>query len=242
MTLRAILFDFDGTLRLNQREPAATFAGFLDEIGWPVGDEDFRRAARWEQYYWAQSPELLADIERYEFGSQAFWKNYAKRRLAAYGLGQPLAAELAEAASEYMGTRYQYASRLPEGALETLHALQEAGLALGVLSNRREDYRQEIAELGLADFFRFAIAAGDLQHWKPDPQPFHEALRQAEARPEESLYIGDNYFADVVGARRVGMKAVLFNARGLYEAPGCPTFTSFPELLPLLRREYGLGA
>ena len=140
-----------------------------------------------------------------------------------------------------MAASYEYASRLPAGVTETLQTLRNAGLTLGILSNRRQDYSQEVADLGLADFFQFIIAAGDLQHWKPDPQPFHEALRLAEAQPQESLYIGDNYFADVVGARRVGMEAILFDRRRLYDDPGCPVFYAFPDLLPLLRRKYGLG-
>ncbi len=240
--LRAVIFDFDGTLRLNKREPAEIFAGFLAEISWPVDEEDLARAARWEQYYWAQSPELLADLAHFGFASPDFWRNYARRRLTAYGLGRPLAAELADMASAFMADQYQYESVLPDGVEDVLVALQTAGLTMGVLSNRREEYAGEIAALGLDGFFSFAIVAGDLQRWKPDQRPFLEALQQAGTKPAESVYIGDNYFADVVGARRVGMPAVLFNRRGLYPDPGCPTFCSFSELLPLLRREYGLGA
>ena len=46
---------------------------------------------------------------------------------------------------------------------------------------------------------------------KPDPRIFELGLRAAGTAPEETVYIGDSYFIDVVGARRVGLGAVLFD-------------------------------
>jgi FMN phosphatase YigB (HAD superfamily) len=45
--------------------------------------------------------------------------------------------------------------------------------------------------------------------------------------PEQTLYIGDNYFADVVGARRAGLRPVLYDPKGLFHEPGCPVIASF---------------
>lgn len=48
---------------------------------------------------------------------------------------------------------------------------------------------------------------------KPNPMIFHHALQLANAKPEESLMIGDNYEADVLGALEVGYDAIFFNYR-----------------------------
>jgi putative hydrolase of the HAD superfamily len=46
---------------------------------------------------------------------------------------------------------------------------------------------------------------------KPHPQIFDYALNAANAKPEESIMIGDNFGVDCVGAENRGIKAVFFN-------------------------------
>jgi FMN phosphatase YigB (HAD superfamily) len=47
--------------------------------------------------------------------------------------------------------------------------------------------------------------------------------------------VGDNYFADVVGARRAGLQPVLYDPRALYPEADCPIITSFDQLIPVLK-------
>ena len=48
---------------------------------------------------------------------------------------------------------------------------------------------------------------------KPNPIIFNHALQLANAKPTESIMIGDNYEADVLGALNVGYDAIFFNYR-----------------------------
>ena len=48
---------------------------------------------------------------------------------------------------------------------------------------------------------------------KPNRIIFDYALKQANAKPEESIMIGDNYEADIIGALEVGYDAIFFNYR-----------------------------
>ena len=50
---------------------------------------------------------------------------------------------------------------------------------------------------------------------KPSPEIFQEALRQARARPEESIHVGDDFDADYRGAEAIGMVGVLLNRDGI---------------------------
>ena len=45
---------------------------------------------------------------------------------------------------------------------------------------------------------------------------FKPPLQQMKADPAESLYVGDMYSVDYVGARNAGMQAVLFDVAGAY--------------------------
>ena len=48
--------------------------------------------------------------------------------------------------------------------------------------------------------------------------------------PSEAAYVGDNYFADVVGARAAGLTPVLLDPRGIFDDPECAVIHSFTEL------------
>ena len=57
-----------------------------------------------------------------------------------------------------------------------------------------------------------------------------------KARAEESLYVGDVYSVDYVGARGVGMDAVLFDVAGAYCDRGVPRVGSLEQLETWLRQ------
>lgn len=46
---------------------------------------------------------------------------------------------------------------------------------------------------------------------KPNPKIFNHALKSAGAHPEQSIMIGDNYEADILGALNIGLDAICFN-------------------------------
>jgi len=57
---------------------------------------------------------------------------------------------------------------------------------------------------------------------KPKEGIFKIAFSKSGASPERSLYIGDNYYDDALGAAKVGMKAVIINRyerQGIEELP-----------------------
>jgi FMN phosphatase YigB (HAD superfamily) len=56
------------------------------------------------------------------------------------------------------------------------------------------------------------------------------------ARPEESLYVGDVYSVDYVGARNAGMQAVLFDVAGAYRDRDLPRVESLEQLETWLQR------
>ena len=51
-----------------------------------------------------------------------------------------------------------------------------------------------------------------------------------KAAPEESLYVGDVYSVDYVGATQAGMRAVLMDVSGAYRDQDWPRVESLEEL------------
>ena len=232
-TMKAIFFDLDGTLRHSLPAGGEFFADYAIQLGLPATAEDRLRAMRWEHFYWANSPDLKADKLAYP-DDKLFWHMYGRRQLVALGASNAQAEQWAPQVTEYMAQSYKPRSVVPEDILRLLPHLK-ANYILGVISNREKPYQQEIEALGLAPFFDLALAGGEVGMWKPEPFIFIRACEQLKVAPTEAVYVGDNYFADVVGARRAGLKPVLYDPRGIFPDPGCAKIRSFDELEGVIR-------
>lgn len=65
--------------------------------------------------------------------------------------------------------------------------------------------------MNLVEFFDVVIGLEDTGKLKPSAIPFRKALKMMKLKPEEVIFIGDNPQRDILGAKKVGMKTVLFN-------------------------------
>lgn len=237
--IRAIFYDLDGTLRVSVPLGRDAFVEQAAALGLETSAETRRRAAIWEHRYFAESPELISDRETFHDDSRAFWLNYCFRQLQALGGTPEQARELAPPLNAYMGERFKPQDIIFEGVHETLRALRESGYFLGIMSNRFEPYTDYLNERGLGELFDLVVYAGEAGIRKPNPEVFHYLLEKAGFSPSESMYVGDNYFADVVGARRAGMLPVLYDREGLFESPDCPVITEHSQLFEVLAGRNG---
>ena len=233
-SIQAILFDLDGTLRHNQPDGGEIFLAHARSLGLSFSEDDRLLGIRWEHFYWANSITLRADIEKFKDKEPDFWQNYSRRHLVALGISPKQAVELAPILSQHINDHYKPVGVLAAGALGMLSQLKEAGFRLGVVSNRERPYEQEMDELGIRSLFEFSLAAGEVQSYKPHPGIFEAALQRIETPAEATMYVGDNYFADVVGARRAGLRPVLYDPSGIYPEAGCAVIASLVELSKLL--------
>lgn len=228
----AIIFDLDGTLRISRPRFMDALLAVVRELGMPVDPSVWPEVERWVHYYWARSPELQYDLDTH--GEERAWLHFMRRLLekAGYPASEDDAARLQEAFRE----QYAPESVLPPGALETLQVLRARVPVLGVLSNRREPFQEELDNLGIADFFDFTLAAGEVGVWKPEPGVFHAALQRAgDIPPDRAVYVGDNYYADVKGARAAGMDVILVDLRGIFADADCPRVTRLSDILTYIR-------
>lgn len=95
-----------------------------------------------------------------------------------------------------------------------LNDLRRRNLRLGVITNWDPSARSLLECHDLAAFFEQIVVSSEEGCEKPDPRIFELAARRARVSPAECLYVGDNYYADAVGARRAGMDALIVNRFG----------------------------
>jgi putative hydrolase of the HAD superfamily len=102
--------------------------------------------------------------------------------------------------------------------------------AIAVISNSDGRINAVLGRCGIGDCFACITDSGNVGHEKPHPAIFAAALREMNADPAESLYVGDVYSLDYMGARNSGMDAVLFDVAGTYRERGLPRVESLVEL------------
>ena len=168
--------------------------------------------------------------------------------LAPAAFGENALAELEHA---YATAALDVLPSTVEGAVETLAALKTRGFGVGLISNTGRTpgsvLRSILSELGLAGSIDVMVFSNEHGHCKPVPSIFEELRRGLDVRYEEMLFVGDNLYADVHGAKRCGMRAVHFDppVRGTAVAPHVDhgleivadaRVTSLVEIVPVVER------
>jgi putative hydrolase of the HAD superfamily len=120
------------------------------------------------------------------------------------------------------------------GTAEQLNEIGER-YHVAVISNADGKIEDVLSRCGIADCFRTITDSGLVGYEKPHPEIFRQALKSVNAAPEQSLYVGDVYSVDYLGATGAGMQALLMDVPGAYRDKGVPRLESLEELQQVLR-------
>ncbi|MBW8010386.1 MAG: HAD family hydrolase [Chloroflexi bacterium] len=232
--ITTIFFDLDGTLRHNQPSGHQFLSGIAKKLGVQSSNEDIIKAQRWGHLYWADSEIMLEDMKTWGLDNEEFWKRYTTRYLEALGCTAEQAMELGPIVQTRMREDYKPEDVVPPDVPETLQLLQEAGYNLGLVTNRPRPVDDYLKEIKLYQYFSIRLAGGEIKAWKPKPKIFEVALERAQARPEQTVYVGDNYYADVIGARGVNIEPILLDPEGIFPQPDCEVIENIAELPDIL--------
>jgi len=108
--------------------------------------------------------------------------------------------------SEAYGDVRRESGVLPYPGINALLADLKANYKLGLLTNGPSDIQWEkIEALGFDQKFDAVIVAGDVGIYKPDVRVFEMLLEKLGLTAEHSLFVGDSYDADILGAHQAGM-------------------------------------
>ena len=203
--IKAALFDLDGTL-LDRAGSLLSFltgqhARFADRLGSADMETWRSRFLALDQNGHVHKsivyPALLS-----EFGGEA-------------GAGGELLAD-------YRQRSCEHARGFP-GMAQTLSALRERGLELGIATNGKTEFQmRNVRALGL-DALVDAILISQAEGLrKPDAALFHRAAERLKTKPEHCLFVGDNPEADILGAHGAGMRTAWFNVGAAWPAALSP--------------------
>ncbi|PVD50078.1 noncanonical pyrimidine nucleotidase, YjjG family [Terrimonas sp.] len=174
--------------------------------------------------------------ERYIYHNERLWERYRKgfikrddlrwkrmwHTLLDFKIGnEKLARTMDVAFLDKLPTR----TLLFPGAIEILTYLQSKGYALHLITNGFEKVQHsKLKYSGLSDFFHYVITSEGSNSLKPHKEIFDFAMKQTGATVKESIMLGDDIAADIIGAQNAGMDQVYVNHKDI-EPPVKPTYT-----------------
>ena len=75
----------------------------------------------------------------------------------------------------------------------------------------KEVQKKKLEKSGLLKYFKTITISENIGFKKPSKEIFLHAITKANAVIENSVMIGDNFNADIIGAKSIGMKAIYYN-------------------------------
>jgi len=90
-----------------------------------------------------------------------------------------------------------------------LKSLADQNYRLGVVSNFDQRLFDVLCDLGIDQIFAAIVIPASAREAKPAPGIFIDAVTQLEVAPQRALFVGDDPYVDIAGARTAGLEAVL---------------------------------
>jgi putative hydrolase of the HAD superfamily len=212
-----ILFDAGGTIVYPDCQRIGRLAGYTHD------DAPARLARAWYPTMHAYDEMLLATGKPWQGDAgENMWLWFWNQMASFAGL-PPLDEAAVGRIMESNRERSLWDQTTDEvrGLLAHLHGRYK----LGVVSNSDGSVAAKLADIGLARWFTAPSSVSALDSpvivdshvvgiSKPDPAIFQFALQPLGSDPAHTVYIGDSYALDVLGARRAGLHPILFDPQG----------------------------
>jgi putative hydrolase of the HAD superfamily len=213
MTVRAVVFDWGGTLTPFHTIDLLDLWRVAAEVLAPDRvDEVAAALAAAERQWW----DTVVETGRSGTTAEVF---AAARAATGLDLDEAL-HDAAVTAHLEAWTPHTFTD--PDAA-PLLRALRERGIRTGLLSNThwpRDWHEKWLARDGVLELIDARVYTSDLEHTKPHPEAFRTVLGELGVAPEDAVFVGDRPVDDISGAKALGMRAVLVPNP---EVPGHPT-------------------
>ena len=198
-----IFFDLDHTLWDFDKNSALTFEKIFEMNQVHISIADF--LAHYEPInlnYWK-----LYREERIDKASLRYGRLFDTFEAIKVKVEDDLIYQLSE---DYITYLISY-NHLFDGAIEILDYLN-SNYNLHIITNGFHEVQHEkLKKAKIQTYFKTVTNSEMVGVKKPNPLIFNHALELAKATKENSIMIGDNYEADVLGALGIGLDAICFN-------------------------------
>ena len=222
MNIKHIFFDLDHTLWDFETNSNKTFAFIFERNDIHVNFKDFMEVYQPINHrYWK--------LFREDKVSKADLR-YGRLREAFDAIGFKSNDEMIHVLSEDYITYLADHNALFDNALQVLDYLKPQ-YNMHIITNGFEEVQhRKLQNSNLLPFFDQVITSEKVGVKKPNPAIFEYAMELTGAGAHESVMIGDNFEADILGAMNVGMQAIFCKFNGEIATKEVPTVDNLIEL------------
>jgi len=204
LSIKHIFFDLDHTLWDFETNSANTFKFIFKENNIDVALDDFlHHYVPINHQYWKlyREEKVTKSVLRYQRLKDSF-----------NGLNHHVSDKMIDhLAKVYIDNLPNY-NTLFDGATDLLNYLK-VNYQLHIITNGFEEVQtKKMNSSGILHYFDKIITSESVGFKKPNPKIFNHALNLADANVSQSIMIGDNFEADILGAQQVGMQTIFFNS------------------------------
>ncbi|MGA2192913.1 MAG: HAD family hydrolase [Nitrospirota bacterium] len=205
MSIRAIVFDLYGTLvniRTDEQDPSlyGEVSKFLSYSHVHISPEGFRAS------YMAKVKEQLTK-------SREMYPDVDVLRIFTEIIHESCEGKIEPRLPVFTARLFRSLSRKTFEPFPGIYDMLErvgAAYPLALLSDAQRCYTgPEVDMLNLGRFFRHLFISSDYGYRKPEPRFFSLALKALDVRPQNAVFVGDNAYRDLYGAKKAGMRMVL---------------------------------
>jgi putative hydrolase of the HAD superfamily len=225
--VRAVIFDWFGTLAEWPHGPTSSYTLIFEEHGYRVDP------ALLDEYHarWDGVDHTGHSTSRHAYMA---WSRQRLIGLAAEcGVPGPGREVLVDALVEAdVRTAMVVFPEVPS----VLAELRRRGLTIGVCSNWNWDLEDVLASTGLAPLVDVAVTSARVGYRKPHAAIYRSMLTALGVTAPEALFVGDSWKPDVLGPIDAGMRSVhVWRRQGTDEPPSLvPGASRITDLRPLL--------
>jgi putative hydrolase of the HAD superfamily len=207
MKIQHIFFDLDNTLWDHRRNAYLTIKALFTKeeitLKYNINFDEFHSV------YHEINEKLWEQIRDGEIDKSYLRKHRFYDTFNRFGIDN---LELSMYFEEHFLDKILNFNHLVEGAEIILEYLKSKNYTLHIISNGFQEVTERKCILsGIDRYFQTITSADSVGVRKPNPAIFEHSLQLANASKEESILIGDDWIADVIGAQNFGMDVIFFN-------------------------------
>lgn len=230
MKIQHIFFDLDNTLWDHRRNAYLTIKDLFEKeeitFNYHIDFQEFH------SIYHDINESLWEKIRDGEIDKEYLRKHRFYDTFLHFGIDDE---ELSMFFEEHFLDKILHYNYLVESADYILEYLKAKNYTMHIISNGFQEVTERKCILsGIAHYFTTITSADSVGVRKPNPAIFEYSLGIANAQKEESILIGDDWIADVVGAQNFGMDVIFFDV--LNDNPQQENLKSIKHLLQI--KEY----
>lgn len=212
-TIKAVFFDLYQTLVNYDPPREEQLARIISDYGIKIAVDSLRHPMVLADEYIYEEHSRLPISKRNEKEQKILFTQYQTILLEKAGI-RPTPELIHHNIIEMQRVKFRHV--LFDDVLPVLNKLRQNGIILGLISNIDSDMSPVFDELELSPLLQVVVTSKETGFHKPQPEIFNEATRRAEVKSSDSLYIGDQYQIDVIGAKESGMQGILLDRNGYF--------------------------